>query len=271
MIHPTACVERGAELGRDVEVGPFAYVQAGAVVGERCVIGPHAGILKHTTLGSGCRVHAGAVLGDTPQDLKFRDAVTGVRVGAGCVIREGVTIHRGVAPESVTEIGEECFLMAFSHIGHNARVGRQVIVANGALLAGHVTVGDRAFISGNCLLHQFVAVGRLVMMGGGAAVSRDVPPFCLVRPVSLNRLGGLNVVGMRRAGLRPEERLQVKRAFRLLYAAGLGARAAAARIRAELGPGPAVEMAQFVEASKRGICQYVRGRRGEEVGDGAEE
>ena len=254
-IHPTAVIDPGAELGSDVTVKPFAVIEGGVRIGDGCVIGPHVTILRHTTLGRQCRVHAGAVLGDMPQDLGFDNSPSYVRIGDGCVIREGVTIHRGTKPETETVVGNQCFLMALTHLGHNVVLGNQVIIANSVLLAGYVNIGERAFISGHVTIHQFVRVGRLAMLGGMAGISQDVPPFCTAKPHTVNRILGLNVVGLRRAGMSPDERLAVKRAFAVLYRAGLNHGEAVARIRAEFGNSPpALELAEFVAQSKRGIC-----------------
>lgn len=255
-IHATALVSARAELGAEVTVGPLAVIEENVQIGDHAVIGPHAVILKHTTLGAGCRVHPHAVLGDLPQDLAFGGLESYVRIGARCVIREGVTVHRGTKPGTATEIGPDCFLMANSHVGHNARLGDHVILANGALLAGYVEVGPRAFISGNCLIHQFTRVGRLAMLSGGCAVSKDVPPFCTALGLRPNQVGGLNVVGLRRAGIPPAERLALKRAFRMLYLSGLNVTQAVAAIRGEFSAGPALELAEFVDGSKRGICRH---------------
>jgi UDP-N-acetylglucosamine acyltransferase len=235
-------------------VGPFAYVAAGARVGANCAIGPHVTILGPVTLGERCRVHAGAVLGDLPQDLGFQGGDTSVRIGADGVIREGVTIHRGTKPGTATEVGDGCFLMAFSHVAHNVKLGQGVIVANGALLGGYVEVGDRCFISGNCLVHQFVRIGRLAMLGGASGVSKDVPPFCTTRPMAVNTILGLNVVGLRRAGVGPADRVAIKQAFTLLYRSGLNVTQAVERIKAAFASGPALELCAFAEASHRGIC-----------------
>ena len=145
-IHPTAIIEDGAAIGDDVEVGP------------------HAVIFRHATIGPHCRIHTGAVIGDVPQDLAFKNVESFVRIGAGCVIREHVTIHRGTKEGTGTVVGDGCYLMAHSHLGHNVQLGRRVILANGALLAGYVEIGDLAFISGNACVHQFVRIGRLAML-----------------------------------------------------------------------------------------------------------
>jgi UDP-N-acetylglucosamine acyltransferase len=253
-IHPSAVVEAGAELGEQVSVGPGAFIEKGAVIGDGCAIGPHAIIYGHTTLGRGCKVHAHAVIGDLPQDLAFKDQPSFVKVGDECVLREGVTIHRGTKEGTTTAVGNRCFLMANSHLGHNVVLGDQVILANGVLLAGYVDVGARAFISGNSVIHQFVRIGRLAMIGGECGINKDVPPFCTTLPVHLNAIGGMNIVGMRRAGLTPDERKAVKAAFKLLYRSGLNVSQALEKMKEQFTSGPAAEFVQFIEESKRGIC-----------------
>ena len=255
MHHPTAVIEDGAELGSGVEVGPLSYIQAGVRVGDGCRIGPHVTLLTGTALGADCRVHAGAVIGDLPQDAAFDEgAESFVRVGDRCILREGVTVHRGTKAGTATAIGDECFLMAFSHCAHNVELGERVIVANGALLAGYVTVGPRAFISGNAVIHQFVHVGRLAMLGGGAAASKDVLPFCTMRPAALNRVGGLNHVGMKRAGMKAGERAEARRAFLRIARSDETPKAAAEALLRESSEGPGAELARFVQASTRGVC-----------------
>ncbi len=269
-IHATAVVSPQAELGADVTVGPMAVIEAGAIIGKGTSIGPHAVIMRHTVLGAGCRVHAHAVLGDLPQDVAFGGRESYARIGDGCVIREGVTVHRGTKPGTATEIGRECFLMANSHVGHNARLADRVILANGVLLAGYAEIGARAFISGNCLIHQFVRVGRLAMLGGGSAITKDAPPFCTIYTLHLNQVAGLNVVGLRRAGMPPAERLTVKKAFHLLYLSGLNVKQAIAAIRSEFPDGPARELADFAENSRRGLCRHRHGRGDADEDAGAE-
>lgn len=266
-IHRDARVEDGAEVAADAEVGPFTVIASGARVGAGCVLGPHVVIHSSVRLGPGCRVHAGAVLGDLPQDLSFGGGESGVEIGASCVIREGVTIHRGTKPDTSTVVGEGCFLMANSHLAHNVRLGRRVILANGVLMAGYVEVGDGAFLSGNAVVHQFTRIGRLAMLSGLAGIGKDVPPFCIAESCARNAIAGLNVVGMRRAGMNPEQRRAVAAAFRILYRSGLSVRQALERLRAEFPDGPAREMAEFAAASKRGICPF-RGDPGGGEADG---
>ncbi|MEI6970923.1 MAG: acyl-ACP--UDP-N-acetylglucosamine O-acyltransferase [bacterium] len=257
-IHPTAVVDQGAELGRDVTVGPFAVIEKNTCIGDGVVIGPHTVICRHTTIGAGSRIHACAVIGDLPQDLAFKDAVSYTRIGAGCTLREGVTIHRGTKPETATEVGDNCFLMANAHLAHNVKVGNGVIIANGVLCAGYVEIGDRVFVSGNCAIHQFIRIGRLAMLGGLSAISQDLPPFFTTRPASLNSVAACNIVGMRRAGMDSEARSQVRKTFTLLYRSGLNVRQALQQIRAEFASGPALEICDFIEKSKRGICSHSR-------------
>ncbi|MDP6491366.1 MAG: acyl-ACP--UDP-N-acetylglucosamine O-acyltransferase [Kiritimatiellia bacterium] len=254
MIHETAVIDKGAELGTNVEVGPFTCIMDGAVIGDGCTIGPQATIFGSVTMGSGCEVHAGAVLGDTPQDVGFKNTSSSVAIGNDCVIREGVTIHRGTEEGSETVVGDECFLMAFSHLAHNVVLANNVILANGALLAGYVEVGERAFVSGNVGVHQFVKIGRLAMLGGGAVATKDVPPFCMLKNAEHNTVIGLNVVGMRRSGMSFEERKAVQRAFKVLFLSGFNASQAKDRLEELFPEGPASEFAAFITASTRGLC-----------------
>ncbi len=264
VIHPTAVVHPEARLEDGVVVGPFALIEAGARIGARTRIGPRVTVCSHTEIGPDCDVHDHAVLGDTPQDLAFRETVSYTRLGAGCVIREGVTVHRGTKPETETVVGDGCFLMANSHVAHNARLGSKVILANGVLIAGYAEVGDRAFISGNAAVHQFCRVGTLAMLSGLSAASKDVPPYCILRGARMNVVGGLNTVGMRRAGLTPAERQALRRAFHMLYQARLNVSQATALIKAELyACAPVRVLCDFIESSRRGICRFER----EEDGD----
>lgn len=269
-IHPSAIVDPSARLGEGVSVGPGAVISAGAVIGPRTTIGPNAVICTHTTLGEDCRVHAGAVIGDTPQDLGFKNTPSFVRIGDRVTMREGVTIHRGTKENTETVVGDECYLMANSHLAHNVTLGRRVILANGALLGGYVSIGDFAFISGNALIHQFCRIGRLAMVGGGAGISKDVPPFCTARSITPNAVMGLNVVGMRRVGIDAAQRKIIRLCFDIIFRRGFNTAQALAELEAIPDPGPyPAEFIAFIRTAKRGICKLYASGSGDD-GDEAE-
>jgi UDP-N-acetylglucosamine acyltransferase len=253
-IHETAVVSPDAELGEGVVVGPHAVVCEQVKLGAGTQIGPHAVIHPFATLGEECRVHAGAVIADLPQDLAFDGSESYVEVGARSVLREGVTIHRGTKPGTVTRVGNDCFLMGFTHVAHNACLGNRVISAQSAAFGGYVQVGDGVFASANVLVHQFCRIGRLAMLGGASGISKDVPPFCTAASMRRNRVSGLNVVGMRRAGLKPEERKAIKHVYATIYQKGLTVSDAVKQLRDETDDALTVEMCDFIEASERGIC-----------------
>ena len=255
MIHPTAVIHPGAQLDPSAEVGPFVVIDSGVVVGAGCVLGPHVHLTGATTVGEGNRFHTGCVIGDSPQDLKYRDEPTRLRIGPRNVFREQVTIHRSNKVEEETVIGSANFFMAQCHVGHNALIGDENIVANGALLAGHVTLADRVFVSGHCLLHQFVRVGTLAMMQGGAGISKDLPPFTVARGV--NQICGLNTVGLRRAGFHGEQRLELRRLYHALFRSGRRMRDAVEDARGRFHSEPARLVIEFVASSKRGVCADV--------------
>ena len=255
MIHPTAIVEPGAQLGTDVQIGPFAYVAATARLGDGCVLAPHAVVLDHVTLGARCTIHAGAVIGGLPQDLSFKNEPSYVVVGDDCVFRESVTINRGTKPGTATRLGNHVYLMANAHVAHNCEVGDHVVMANTVALAGYVVVGERCFFGGNSGVHQFCHIGRLAMVGACSLVSKDLPPFCITASSANSRVAGLNVVGLRRAGFTAAQRAQIKHAFRVVYRSGLNVAQAKERLRAEAGDPFAVEFADFLDHAKRGICR----------------
>ena len=255
MIHPTAIIEPGAQLGTDVQIGPFAYVAATARLGDGCILGPHAVVLEHTTLGARCKVHSGAVLGDLPQDLSFKNEPSYVVTGDDCVFREGATVHRGTKPGTTTRLGHHVFMMSNSHAAHNCEVGDHVVMANCVLLAGYVTVGERCFLGGASAVHQFCHVGRLAMIAADSIVTKDVPPFCMTLSSRNSEVGGLNTVGLRRSGFTPPQRAQVKQAFHLLYRSGLNTSQAREQLAADPANPFAAEFAEFLSHAKRGICR----------------
>lgn len=253
MIHPTAILHPGIQLDASISVGPYAVIDEHVTLGPGCVVGPHVHLTGHTSIGARNRFHTGCVIGDAPQDFKYAVQPTRLRIGEGNIFREHVTVHRSNKLDEDTVIGDGNFLMAGCHVGHNCLVGNHTIIANGALVAGHVTVLDRAFISGNCVLHQFVRVGRLAMMQGKSGISKDLPPFCIA--TLDNHICGLNVVGLRRAGFSAPERLALKAAYHGLFRTGGRMADRIAAVRAEFATVPAVlELVDFVAAAKRGVC-----------------
>ena len=253
-IHPTAIVDPGARLGEEVEIGPYALIGAEVEIGPRTIVQSHVVIEGTVRLGAANQIGHGAIIGARPQDLDFKKGMkSSVEIGDRNMIREYVTIHRGTAADSATRIGHDNFLMAGAHLGHNGAIGDNVIIANNCLLGGYVAVDDGAFLGGGCVFHQFVRVGRLAVTQGNSALSKDVPPF--VAATGLNKVAGLNVVGLRRAGFSAEERAEIKAAFRLLYESGLNVSQALAQASAQSWGAAAQTFFDFVASAKRrGIC-----------------
>jgi UDP-N-acetylglucosamine acyltransferase len=252
MIHPTAVIHPEAKLAPSVEVGPYAIIDAGVEIGPDCVVGPHVLLTGQTKIGAGNRFHAGCVIGDAPQDLKYHGAPTRLIIGDQNVFREHVTVNRATNLEEATVVGSNGFFMASAHIGHNCVVGNHVIMANGTMLGGHATVQDRAFISGCCLVHQFCRVGTLAIMRGGSAISKDLPPFTVA--CDQNHICGLNVVGLRRAGYPAEARLELKRLYHALFRGGRNLTEAAALARKSFSTPAARVMLEFIVGARRGVC-----------------
>ena len=252
MIHPTALVHPKAQIDASVSVGPYAVIEEHVTLGSECWIGPHVHITGHTVVGSKNRFHTGCVIGDAPQDLKYQGEPTRLIIGNNNAFREHVTVHRSNKLSEETRIGSDNFLMANSHVGHNSHIGNHVILANGALLGGHVQVDDRVFISANCLIHQFVRIGTLALMQGGAAISKDLPPYSLAR--GINSICGLNSIGLRRAGLTSAERIELKSLYHNLFRSGRKLRESLDLARETFSSPAAKVMIEFIEASSRGVC-----------------
>jgi UDP-N-acetylglucosamine acyltransferase len=265
MIHPTAIIDPRAQLDPSTEVGPYAVIDGDVSIGPDCRIGPYVYLTGRTTIGPGNRFYAGCVIGEAPQDVKYKDEPTRLEIGGHNLFREGCTVHRSTRAGEATVIGSHNFLMVNSHVGHNARLGDHIVLANGALLAGHVEVGDRAFISGNCMVHQFTRVGALSLMQGGSGVSKDLPPFTIAR--GSNRLSGLNIIGLRRAGFTPAERLELKKLYHLLFRARGDFSAALAAAQKNFTSAPARTLLDFAASSERGLCMDFGGLKNEREAD----
>ena len=252
-IHNTAIVDPGAEISENVEIGPYAIIGKNVVLKENCKIHPHAVIDGHTTLGRGCKIYPHASIGLQCQDLKFKGEKTYVKIGAGTVIRECVTVNASTGDEGETVIGENCFLMAYSHVAHNCVLGSGVIMANCASLAGHITIGDKAILSGLAAVHQFVRVGALAMIGGLSKVNQDVPPYSLSDGQPCSVLD-INSIGLKRNGVSDEDRRILHNAFRTLFKSGLNMKHAVQRVRDELPSTEYIEhLLDFIKTTKRGI------------------
>jgi len=251
-IHSTALVDESAQIGAGVEIGPFCVVEAGALIGDRCKIFSHAYVGPNSVLEPGVEIHMHAVIGHEPQDLAWAREPSSCVIGENSVLREYTTVHRASRPGGVTRIGSGCLLMVGSHVAHDCEVGDGVIMANHCSLAGHVSVGDGAFLSANSLVHQFCRIGRLVMLGGAAVAVQDIPPFMLStgdRAV----VRGVNVIGLRRAGISADVRRSIQDAHRLMYRSSktmpessqLLALSEVAEVR---------ELSEFIGDSARGIA-----------------
>lgn len=251
-IHPTAIVHAGAEIGSGVEIGAFAIVGEGCVVGDGCVIASRATLERNVTLGAGVKVGVGSVLGGDPQDLKYKGEPTVVEVGEGTTIREYTTINRGTTQSFRTTVGKGCFLMSYVHLAHDCHVGDGVIISNGTQLAGHVTIDEKAILSGLVAVHQFATIGRYSFVGGCSRVAKDVPPYvkAVGNPI---KLYGLNSVGLERNGFPEDVRRELKRAYRLFFKSELNLSQARERATAELHQYPEIqEFLAFFDRSDRG-------------------
>jgi len=252
MIHPTAVVDPRAEIDETAEIGAQAVIEGPVRIGARTRVFARAVVTGATVLGADNEVHYGAVLGDTPQDLAFGGAPSYLRIGDANVFREHATIHRGTKPETETVIGDKNYFMQNSHVAHNCRIGNETIVAGGALLSGYVELGDRGFVSGNCVVHQFVRIGRLAMLRGLSRTSRDVPPFCIMDGTHTVR--ALNLVGLKRAGFSTPAIRALRNAFKTLFLRPRNLRRALAEVEAESMTAEVRELVEFIRASKRGVC-----------------
>lgn len=256
-VHPSSIVSKECRLGDGVRIGPYCVLEGQVTLGPGVELVSHVCIRGPVTIGANTRLYPGACIGFEPQDFKYTPGMktAGVVIGSDCLIREHVTIHAATKADVPTTVGNKCFLMATTHLGHDVKIGNNIIMVNGAGIAGHSEVADNVILSGSVLVHQFVRIGRFAMLSGGVGVSMDVPPFCLVP--ERNRLGGINLVGMRRGGFARDEITGVRRAFREVLRVPTLTKQEMIDKLSELGMTyPAVnEMAAFVaEPNRRAIC-----------------
>ena len=261
-IAPTARVAATAVIGPEAVVGEYSIVEDDVEIGPRCKIDSHVVIKRWTSLGEDNQVSSGAVLGSEPLDKAFGGGRSYLRIGSRNKIREHFTISRGTAAESETVVGDENYIMTAGHIAHNCRIGNGTVIASGALISGYVAIEDRAFVSGNIAVQQHLRIGELAMVGGMTRVNQDVTPY-LTHVGPTMAVHGLNLVGLRRAGLGSTDIDRIRQAYRLLFRSEMPLEQALAKVAAEIG-GPHVRrMVEFIRASKRGVCR----RRGREGGE----
>jgi UDP-N-acetylglucosamine acyltransferase len=256
MIHPTAIIDPCAQIDANVTIGPYAIVKSDVHIGSGTTIGPYTTIEKYVTIGENCQIFQCAAIGCAPQDLKFQGEKTYLTIGRGSIIREFVTINRGTeAGGGVTEVGEENYLMAYTHIAHDCKTGKQVILANNSTLAGHIIIGDNVTVGGLVAIHQFVQIGDFAYIGGKSAVVKDIPPY-VIAAGDRAILHGLNNVGLKRHKF-PQSTLQeLKKAYRIFFRIGLTVNQATERVKAEVEQIPEVKnFIEFIVTSNRGVTR----------------
>jgi UDP-N-acetylglucosamine acyltransferase len=257
MIHPTAIVDSKAEISEGVEIGPYSVIEKNVLIGEGTKIGPHVVIREGTYIGKQCQISQFASIGEAPQFLGYKGEKTFLQIGDHNIIREFVTLHRGtVKGGGKTVIGNENFLMAYSHVAHDCQIGNQVVMANGATLAGHILIEDCAIIGGLAAVHQFCRVGTYAIIGGLTGVLLDIPPYTKAQG-DLARLFGLNTIGLKRANFSEETLKALKKAYRIIFRSSLTLEKAMKRVvEDEISQKPEVQhFLQFIQCSKRGITR----------------
>lgn len=256
MIHATAIVDSKAEIDSNVEIGPYSIIEENVVIGSGTVIGPHVVIQPYVTIEPDCQIFQYAAIGAPPQSLKFKGEKSDVKIGRGSIVREFVTIHRGTEfGGGLTEIGEDNFLMAYTHIAHDCKTGRKVVMSNNTTLGGHITIGDNATIGGLVAIHQFVRIGDHAFVGGKSAVVKDIPPY-VIAAGDRAKLHGLNSVGLKRFGFSQETLLLLKKAYRIIFRIGLTMNEAIERVKEEVEQVPeVVNLIDFIKSSQRGITR----------------
>lgn len=269
-IHPSAIIEDGAQIGENVTIEAYAIIKKNVTLEDHVVIKSHAYIDGYTTIGAGTVIWPSASIGTKTQDLKFRGEKTFVVIGRNCEIREFATINSSCHENSVVRIGDSCLIMAYCHVAHNCEIGNRVIMSNAAMLAGHVIVEDNAIIGGMTPIHQFCRIGAHAMVGGFSRISHDVPPYT-IGAGSPYKIGGLNLVGLKRHGFPLHVRKQLARAFKLTYRSGLKLNEALDLIEKEVEPSPHVaHWLHFCRTTKRGLLGFQNPLEGHEE-EGAEE
>ncbi|NJB68877.1 UDP-N-acetylglucosamine acyltransferase [Desulfobaculum xiamenense] len=258
VIHPTAVVDPGAQLGENVVVGPYAIIEADTRIGDNTHIDAFAQIKRFTTMGSDNHIHSNSLVGGDPQDIKFKGAETTLVMGDRNIIREFTTIHRGTpGGRGETRIGSDCMIMAYAHVAHDCRLSDHSILTNCVMLAGHVDVGYHAVVGGMCGVHQFSRIGDYAFIGGMTGVTMDVPPYCMAAGTR-GSLRGLNTIGLRRAGISREAIRGLKEAYMAIFRSELTRQEALSKVEAEESEIPEVRhFLEFIRSSERGCLSDV--------------
>jgi len=256
MIHPTAIIDPCAQIDANVTIGPYAIIKSDVHIGSGVSIGPYTTIEQYVTIGENCQIFQNAAIGCAPQDLKFHGEKTYLKIGKGSIIREFVTLNRGTeAGGGVTEVGEENYLMAYTHIAHDCKTGKQVILANNSTLAGHIIIGDNVTVGGLVAIHQFVQIGDFAYIGGKSAVVKDIPPY-VIASGDRATLHGLNNVGLKRHKFPKSTLQELKKAYRIFFRIGLTVKQASERVKAETEQIPEVKnFIKFIINSNRGVTR----------------
>jgi UDP-N-acetylglucosamine acyltransferase len=255
VIHKTAIISTDAEVAESVTVGPYSIIEDDVQIAEHVNIASHVLIASGTRIGKGTNVHHGAALGTLPQDLKFEGEKTTLEIGENTTIREFATLNRGTSDHWKTVVGNNCLLMAYSHVAHDCVLGNNVIIANSVNMAGHVTIEDFVGIGGMCPIHQFVRIGKHTFIGGGFRIPKDVPPYILAMGEPL-KYGGLNSVGLSRRGFNSELLQKLKEAYRIIYRSNLLLQDALIRVEKEMGDiSEIADLIEFFRSSERGVIR----------------
>ncbi|MBU8848619.1 MAG: acyl-ACP--UDP-N-acetylglucosamine O-acyltransferase [Desulfobacterales bacterium] len=255
-IHPTAIIDPLAEIDDNVTIGPYVIVKSDVCIGSGTTIGPYTTIEQYVNIGSDCQIFQYASIGGEPQDLKFHGEKTYLKIGRGSIIREFVTINRGTEfGGGLTELGEDNYLMAYTHIAHDCKTGKQVILANNSTLGGHIIIGDNVTVGGLVAIHQFVQIGDFAYIGGKSAVVKDIPPYVIASGDRAS-LHGLNNVGLKRHKFSKSTLRQLKKAYRIVFRIGLTVKQATERVKAEVEQIPEVKnFIKFIVESNRGVTR----------------
>jgi len=254
-VHPTAIVDKNAELCDGVSIGPFTIIEGEVKIGSGTTVGSNVVISSGTTIGEKCKIYNGAVLGTEPQDLKFSDEKTYLQIGNNTTVREFATLNRATTHSYYTRIGDNCLLMAYSHVAHDCQIGNNVVLANSVNLAGHVIIEDFVGIGGLTPVHQFVKIGTQCFIGGGLRIPKDVPPYMRAMGEPL-QYAGLNTIGLQRRGFSSEKIATIKRAYKILYRQNNTVQEAITILSAEYPDDMEVmRIVEFLKKSERGIIR----------------